>query len=51
MADYDDDGPEGGDAPEVEHVVDDSKLKLPDVKLAEVKVATHEENETEEYKQ
>ena len=50
MADDDreDDAP---DAPEGEHVVDDSKLKLPDVKLADVKVATHEEDEEEVYKQ
>ncbi len=50
MADDDreDDAP---DAPEGEHVVDDSKLKLPDVKLVDVKVATHEEDEEEVYKQ
>ena len=34
-----------------EHEVDDSKLKLPGVKLADVKVATHEEDEDVVYKQ
>ena len=49
MADHeDDDGPE---VDEGEHVVDDSKLKLPDVKLVDVKVSTQEENEEEVYKQ
>jgi hypothetical protein len=47
-ADGDDDGEEGAEG---EHEVDDSKLKLPGVKLADVKVATHEEDEDVVYKQ
>ena len=46
----DDDGDDGEGA-EGEHVVDDSKLKLPDVKLDFVKVSTMEEDEEPVYKQ
>ena len=44
----DDDGDHGDVG---EHEVDDSKLKLPDVKLADVKVSTMEEEEDVIYKQ
>jgi hypothetical protein len=49
MADHDSDNEP--DVPETEHEVDDSKLKLPTVKLADQHVSTQEENETEVYKQ
>jgi len=48
MSDHEDGG---ADVPEVEHVVDDSKLKLPTVKLADGPVATHEEDEEETFRQ
>ena len=47
----DGDGDDDERGADEEHEVDDSKLKLPGVKLADVKVATHEEDEDVVYKQ
>jgi hypothetical protein len=46
MSDHEEDGGAEG-----EHEVDDSKLKLPDVKLTDEKVASMEEDEDVLYKQ